>query len=275
MATKTNERFYLLGSEPTRRFRFPAPVEKLRRRSQFHAAIRQAPKQDSVWIATQSVPTEELLKEAFGGSSKTSIRPRLGRLLLLFPPSLEILPALEELFAPIAWGTASFKLLPYEELAEVLAAKNRDDLFIGGFADRKTDTLILYRGNFDRLAVPTSIFKSPGTAAKPNPSALALTDYGQTVCLGEYEAASDAILYEVDPEFRRRLNAKRREEDRSFGACLRRLRIQKGLRQSDFNSIPAKTIARIERGEVGKPHRDTLQKIANCLNVDPQEIETF
>jgi DNA-binding XRE family transcriptional regulator len=165
--------------------------------------------------------------------------------------------------------------LPFEELAEVLSADNRDELFIGGFVDRKTDTLIPYRGNFDRPSVPLSIFKTRGEGPKPNPSALTLTDYGQTVRLGDYEASSEVILYETDTEFRREQNAKRREADRSFGACLRRLRIVKGLRQSDFDSIPAKTIARIERGEVGKPHRETVLKIAQHLDIEASEIETF
>ena len=43
----------------------------------------------------------------------------------------------------------------------------------------------------------------------------------------------------------RRLLAKRRADDKTFGACLRRLRLQRGLRQSDFGGVSAKTIARI------------------------------
>lgn len=274
--TRTTEQFYLLGGEPRERFRFRLPVTSLRKRSEMHRAILQATKQSSVWIATRSESTDDLLREVLkSGQPRTSFRPRLGRLLLLFPPRLGSLPALEELFAPVAWGTASLRLLPYGELAEVLGAENRRDLLIGGFVDATTDTLILYRGDFARLAVPLSLFKALGTGPRPNPSALSFTDFGQTVCLGDYQAAADAVLYEVDPEYRRRINAKRREEDRSFGASLRRLRVMKGLRQSDFNSIPAKTIARIERGEVGKPHRETVQKIARCLRVEGEDIETY
>jgi hypothetical protein len=36
----------------------------------------------------------------------------------------------------------------------------------------------------------------------------------------------------------------------------------KGLRQSDFPGLTAKEIARIERGEVKKPHQRTLKAIA-------------
>lgn len=271
--TKTADRVYFLGGQPKKRFRFPTPVTNVKKRSEIHNAMLQATKHASLWIATKAESTDDLLLMA--GQAKESLRPTLGRMLMLFPPRLGTLPALEELFSPVAWGTTSFQLLPYEELAEVVSAGHRHDLFIGGFVDPKTDTLILYRGDFDRLAVPLSLFKALGSGPTPDPSALAFTDYGQTVCLGVYEAASDAILYEADPEYRRKINAKRRDEDKSFGACLRRLRVLKGLRQSDFNSIPAKTIARIERGEVGKPHQATLQKIAKDLGVAPDQIETY
>jgi hypothetical protein len=271
--TKTIEQIYLLGGEPRQRFHFRFPVTKLRKRSEIHKAILQASKQSSTWIATRSDSTDDMLRESLG-IGRPGHRLKLGRLLLLFPPRLDRLVALEEFFNPVAWGTGSLRLLPHEELAEVLGAENNRDLFIGGFIEPKTETLILYRGDFDRLAVPLSLFKAFGSGPKPDP-ALSFTDHGQTVCLGAYEAAADAILYEMDSDYRRRINNKRRQEDRSFGASLRRLRILKGLRQSDFDSIPAKTIARIERGEVGTPRRETLQAIAKQLGVDSEDFQSF
>jgi hypothetical protein len=107
------------------------------------------------------------------------------------------------------------------------------------------------------------------------PFRLGFTDCGNTVRLGEYEAAADAILYEADPEYRSRLRAKRREEDRSFGACLRRLRLQRGLLQGDFGDVTAKTIARIERGETAAPHGKTLAFIAARLQVEPDDIMSY
>jgi hypothetical protein len=104
-------------------------------------------------------------------------------------------------------GAPSYQHLPSQELAEVLGSENRHDLFIGGFVDPETATLILHRGDLERLAVPLSIFKPSGRGPDPDPSALRFTDHGQTVCLGDYEAASDAILYEVDPEYRHRVSA--------------------------------------------------------------------
>jgi hypothetical protein len=65
------------------------------------------------------------------------------------------------------------------------------------------------------------------------------------------------------------------EKDASFGGALRRLRLQRGLRREDFDGISAKEIARIERGEVAKPHADTLATLAARFGVKPEEIETF
>jgi hypothetical protein len=76
-------------------------------------------------------------------------------------------------------------------------------------------------------------------------------DCGQTVKLGDYEAAVDALLYDYDPEFRRTISKRRLQEDRSFGAALRRLRKQRGLRRVDFEPVvSAKPIARIEQGNL-------------------------
>ena len=274
--TKLTEHIYLLGGQPREPFRFHLPVSKLRKRSEIHQAILHASKQSSAWIATRPDSTDDFLREALAaGGVQGGSRRRLGRILLLFPPRPDSLPALEDLFDAVAWGTASFRLLPHEELADVLASQNRHELFIGGFVDTETESLVLYRGDFERLVVPLSIFKAFGNGPEPNPSALSLLDCGQTICLGDYQAASDAILYEVDSDYRRRVNARRREQDKSFGACLRRLRVLKGLRQSDFGTIPARTIARIERGETGKPHRATLRKIAKRLGVVTEEIASY
>jgi transcriptional regulator with XRE-family HTH domain len=65
------------------------------------------------------------------------------------------------------------------------------------------------------------------------------------------------------------------DSDRSLGGALRRLRLQKGLRQSDFPGVTAKEIARIERGEVKKPHQQTLAEIAKRMGVSADEISTY
>ncbi len=161
------------------------------------------------------------------------------------------------------------------ELAEVLTEERRGDFFIGGYADVTNEAVTLVRGDLRRLSVPLSMFVASGSGAVPDPSRLAIIDGGNTVQLGDYEAAADAILYEADPDYRSSILAKRRADDTTFGACLRRLRFLRGLRQSDFGDVAAKTIARIERGATAAPHGRTLNLIAERLAVEPGEITSY
>jgi hypothetical protein len=232
---------------------------------------------ESAWISTTTETTEALLKAAsIFLASHHGRRRTLGDLLLLASPRIESLPALHTVFRKVVGQVQSFKALPSEELVDVLLGPLEEarDLFIGGSVDPMSETLTLTRGNLETVVVPLSMFR-PSAKAMPDPTDFAVEDYGHTVRLGEYEAAADAILYEVDPDFRKRLNAKRRQEDRSFGASLRRLRLQRHLGRADFLGLSAKTIARIERGETGKPHGKTLAVLAKALGVKPDEIETY
>ena len=166
-------------------------------------------------------------------------------------------------------------MLPLDELVEVLKQPNRGDLCIGGSVEPQHRMLVLVRGNLDVLPVPMSVFKPSGTGCEPDFGRFQITDYGQTLRFGDYEASVDAVLYEVDDDYRRRLNKKRQSEDRSFGASVRRLRLQRGVARDDFPGVSAKTMARIERGEVDRPQAGTLQKIAGRLGVAVEEIESF
>ncbi len=110
---------------------------------------------------------------------------------------------------------------------------------------------------------------------KPDFTDFEVIDTGQTLRFGEYEAATDAILYEFDRASRQRMKKREIAADQSFGGALRRLRLQRGLTRGDFEPLSDKTIARIERGEVDKPHGDTLAMIAKKLGVEPGDIESY
>jgi DNA-binding XRE family transcriptional regulator len=195
--------------------------------------------------------------------------------LTLNRPRTESIQPLDDHFEPFVWRTENFHFLPLAELAEALADERRGDLFIGGYADPQTQTLTFVRGDLRRLSVPVSIFRPSETGEKADAFRLAFADSGNTIRLGDYEAATDAILYEADPDYRRRILARRRKEAKTFGDCLRRLRVQRGLRQADFGDVSAKTIARIERGETEEPHGQTLRALAARLQVEPDEILSY
>jgi hypothetical protein len=103
----------------------------------------------------------------------------------------------------------SFKILPKDQLVEVFSDSKEKarDVFVGGIVDSGTGTLALVRGDLEQLAVPLSMFRPSGTTS-PNFQRFELGDYGHTLRFGEYEATADVVLWETDPEYRKRAKAK-------------------------------------------------------------------
>jgi DNA-binding Xre family transcriptional regulator len=224
---------------------------------------------DSFWISYAHDLTKALVKNA------SASRPTLGLGLLIHSVDVETIPALTSCFRRVAF-TTNGGFIHAEELAEVLEAESRFDLFIGGTVDKATETITFWRGNLMPLTVPFSAFEKSGDGTQPDYDRVSIIDCGQTVRLGDFGAAVDAILYEFDPEYRRRISKKRLQQDRSFGAALRRLRKQRGLRREDFEpDVSAKTIARIEQNKVKRIQKKTLNALGKRLSVEPQEIKSF
>lgn len=165
--------------------------------------------------------------------------------------------------------------LPLDQILEVMRAAHRGNLIIGGLVSSCAGALVLIRGSLERLVVPWSWFEPSASGSRPDFDDFEVIDSGQTIRLGHYEAAVDAILYEFDARYRRFERARRVNMDPSFGAALRRLRLQKGIPRDGFVGISPKEIARIERGEVERPHAATLRILAGRLGVRPDEIATY
>ena len=223
---------------------------------------------DSLWISYDRPSTERLLR-TLSWPART-----LGSAILLHELGPETLPALPHCFVKFAYAIRK-ESLPPEELVEALQSDQRHDLIIGGIVDSSTQTMTLWRGDLDSLTVPFSAFETSGDGIVPDFQRFSVTDGGQTIRLGTYEAATEAILYEFDPDYRRRMAKQRLASEQTFGASLRRLRKQKGKRREDFAPVSAKTIARIERGAVQAVHDKTRQVIAQTLGVLPDQIGTF
>lgn len=219
------------------------------------------------WIATDSTALKVLV----------GLEPRdtWHRLLLLEHAGTARREILHALFRVVIAPDDRVRLLPPDEMADVLVDEHMEDYFIGGVVDRDDKALVLYRGNFEPLLVPLDWFKARPRRPRPDFDALALTDSGNTVQLGEYEAGTDAILYEFDPQARCRMREREIRKDASFGGSLRRLRLQKGLSRSDFAPLSSKTLARIERGDVEAPRGDTLETIARRLGVPASAIGSY
>jgi hypothetical protein len=242
------------------------------RRSIQDAVVKAAT--SSAWVASDQESLDELLEGATEQSLRSgSRRHRLGRLAILERPRLESLAPAQGLFTTVAW---SDRWLALPEFVQVATSPHRRNLAIGGMVDLGTKTVTIYRGDFSLIAVPLSIFKPTSLGEVPDASGFAVIDGGHAIRLGEYESTFDAILYEADPAFRKRLKTSLRETDRSFGASLRRLRIQRRFRQSDFApEVSERTIARLESGLAPRPQGRTLRAIAKQLGVEPNAIETY
>jgi len=225
----------------------------------------------TVIVSANQKSTENLLK---AGLQLWRDR-RMGELVTLEAPRPASVPALSALFERHIGASPGYAWLPVPELMTVISSENASDRFIGGAADSALETLTLVRGDRSTHVVPFSYFAPAGDGTRPEFDKLSFGDYGLTVGLGASEASSDGILYEFDAAYRQRLNKQRRQSERTFGAALRRLRLQRGLKQSDFAPLTTKTIARIERNEVSRPHGKTLEVLARRLGVSADQIESY
>jgi DNA-binding Xre family transcriptional regulator len=197
------------------------------------------------------------------------------RLLLLDEATGVRKDLLHLLFRVVVAPGKGVSLLPNDELRDVLASDERTDLFVAGIVDAAAEVAVLYRGNLTPVIVPFAWFLRRDPSPRPNFRDFQITDYGQSVRFGKYEASTDAILYAHDADYRRRAKERRLRQDDSLGACIHRLRLAKGLARSDFPGVSEKQIARIERGEIARVRAKTLAAIASALQVEPAEITSY
>ena len=169
---------------------------------------------------------------------------------------------------------APSKMLSVGEVATVLSREDRAEFCLGGTIEPKANMASFICGDLSTLNVPLSTFVQRGDGPVPELEQFGVIDHGRTLRFGKYEAAFDAVLYEWNPEYRRRIKKLRFERDSTLGGSLRRLRKQRGLRLSDMGRLE-KTVARIERGEVSRPRKASLAAIAQMLDVAVEQIADF
>ena len=271
-AADTKTRFVLLGStaKGLGHEALPPSVRVCHDRSDLESAIAGATKR-MTWVSFTRTSTDLLLERTVASHADV----RASRLIMLTPPRIESIPALLGLFHPVFGLGEGSRWLPSAALIEAITTDDSSDRFVGGSVDRKAKTLTLVRGDITAIVAPFRLFPKSGDGMAPDFARLRLTDHGRTIVLGDYEASADAVLYELDPDYRRGLNRQRRDHERTFGAALLRLRKQRRLKRTDFAPISAKEIARIRRNEVERPHAKTLNVLADHLAVRPEEIGSY
>ena len=226
-----------------------------------------AARRGTVFIATSRRALDRL-------PAPLPLKLRATRLLAIDPVGSDRAESLRASFGRVV-ASPGYRFLATSDLLAVMTAENAADRLVGVLVSRETAELVLVRGDASTMAVPFTWFHVTPTGVAPDFDDVEVVDFGIGLRLGSYEAAVEAILYELDRDFRARERQRRIEMDPSFGAALRRLRIQKGVPRSGFPGISEKEIARIERGEVARPHAATLRAIASRLGVEPVDVETF
>lgn len=242
-------------------------VERIRSARALQQCYAAAPR-ESVWLLWDPTMLKPL----------TTLEPRPGRdlrVVCLTAPPPQARHVFDAYFSHELSLTADVAALDPQVLADVITSDDRANLFIAASYDALTQAVVLYRGNLEPVVVPLSWFVNAASTAVADPAALAIIDYGHTVQLGDFEAATDAILYEFDPAYRQQVKADRLARDASIGGAIRRLRLQRGYRLTDLRGVEPKTLARIERGEVQAPHHDTLAAIATALGVTLQDLPSY
>ena len=93
--------------------------------------------------------------------------------------------------------------LPQEEIGEIEKSSNKLHLgiFMSGFVDYALREIVLFTADHKEIIASFDMFQ-PTSKAQPDFQLFSLIDFGNTIKLGEYEAASSAILYELDPEYK-------------------------------------------------------------------------
>ncbi len=104
-------------------------------------------------------------------------------------------------------------LSPLADLVEIISSVSPGDRLIA--VEVGPEVVTVLRGDFRLLVVPRDWFK-PAGGVEPDFTDPQITDWGFTLRLGPYEAASDALLFEFDPEYR--LAAQARAELRTTEA---------------------------------------------------------
>ena len=243
-AANSKKRFVFVGSTAKGLLArsLPSSVWVCHDRSDLEAAVAHATKR-MTWVSFTRSSTDLLLDRTVDAGV---IGGQFGsRLITLTPPRAESVPALLGLFHPVFGLGGESRWLRPAELVAAITADDSADRFIGGSVDLKAKTVALVRGDITAVVAPFRLFGRSGDRRRPTFRGSNWRIMGGRSRCWRSEASADAVLYELDPQYRHRLNRERREQEQTFGAALFRLRKQRRLKRTDFLPISAKEIARI------------------------------
>lgn len=87
---------------------------------------------------------------------------------------------------------------------------------------------------------------------------------------GDIDINLDTIRAVADPQIRHAHEAEARKEAAEYGAAIRQLRVEKGLKQSEIEGLTARQVRRLETGNI-VPQIATLRKLATAHEMAVQD----
>ncbi len=119
------------------------------------------------------------------------------------------------------------------------------------------DALVVISPRFERLAVPIARIPALRGKRKADLEQFEVDSDGSFVYwpILDVHLGWDQLLQAVDPERALKAGQKDRDFNRRYGAAIRRMRENSGLRQSDISGLSSKQVGRIESGECRATHR--------------------
>ncbi len=175
-------------------------------------------------------------------------------------------PPIHARFHRVAYFDSSDRLDPPAKRAIEIADPA---VVIGTLFDPPSCTLTLIRGDLTTWHLGDELLVHWFKSAAQRPQ---LQDGGTTLTANSTTVAVLEIFRRLDPILRRKLARQHWGKRQDIGARIRHLRKTRGLRREDFPGLTSKTVARIERGEITAPQRETIRLIARHLHVDPATL---
>jgi len=178
----------------------------------------------------------------------------------------EILPAVLARFERIIYFDAPDHV---SSVMQKAIAQFDASVVVGSLFDPAGRILTLMRGDLAAVVVPQEVLSKHFAGINGRPQ---LSDDGTRLVYGDKSVPVVDVLMEVDPVFRREYRRQMWAQQRDLASRVRHLRKLRRARREDFPGLTSKTIARIERGEIKMPQRETLRLIAIHLGVDADQL---
>lgn len=178
----------------------------------------------------------------------------------------EILPAVIGRFERVAYFDSPDHLSPARRKA---IEQFDSSVVLGSLFDAPSGLLTLMRADLVSVPITSDVLKKYDISIKVRPElsadGTALSSVGKSIPVVN-------LLMEEDAVFRREFRRRTWAQQRDLASRIRHLRKLRRARREDFPGLTAKTIARIERGEIKMPQRETLRLIAIHLGIEIDQL---